>query len=103
MAELKKKLKKLGTPPKADEIKNNLDEPEVAPSAPSQASIASKTSLKKVDGRSLRKTGFTEQLNVKVPHGFKDELMALAKAKKMTYGRVLVDSVRFYKDNIGKK
>jgi|APSaa5957512622_1039677.scaffolds.fasta_scaffold40281_3 hypothetical protein len=100
MAELKKKLKKLGTPPKADEIKNNLDEPEVAPSAPLQTST---TPLKRVDGRSLRKTGFTEQLNIKVPHGFKEELIALARAKKITYGQVLVNSVRFYKDNLDKK
>lgn len=91
MATMKRNFKNLGKPPKMDKIKGNLDEPEVAPSSP-------KTPVKKkIDGRSLRKTNFTEQFNTKVPVEFKDDLRIISKKLNATYGKVLVDSIKKYK------
>lgn len=81
MAELKKKKNRLGTPPSRTDTLNTLAEPEVAPSA--------QQPIKKVDGRSLRKTGMTEQFNTRVSKEFLKKLRKMAKAKGVTQGKLI--------------
>jgi hypothetical protein len=95
MAKIKKKL---SIPPKPDEVKHNLDEPDFEPEPPKK-----KVNKKlNIDGRSLRKTGFNKQFNTKVPTGFKEELTAISKTLNLTYGKILVDAVNFYKKHLKK-
>ena len=80
MAKIQKNLKKLGTPPKPDEIKNNLDEPDFK-----QTQLKKKMNKKpKIDGRSLRSTGYNQQFATKVPAGFKEELTLISKTLNLT-------------------
>jgi hypothetical protein len=117
MAKLKLKKNRLGSAPTAEQIKENLDKPEIAPTAPEQKQQQKPTSKpkqkdkpknsmkkqdKSTDGRTLRKTGFSHQLNVKVPTGFKEEVLELSKNSKMTLGKFLVEAVECYKREAGK-
>ena len=94
MAKLNIKKNKFGKAPQAEQIKKNLDEPEFVSNSPKQKKIN-----KKIDGRNLRKTDFTEQLNIKVPEKFKQEFFQLSKDTGMTLGKLLVEIVNFYKEN----
>ncbi len=93
MAKLNIKKNKFGTPPPIEQIKKNLEEPEIITNH-------QKTKKQKIDGRSLRKTGFSHQLNVKVPKNFKQELLQLSKKLDITLGRLLVDGMNCYKKKL---
>jgi len=86
-----KKLKRLGMPPGTEDIRNNLDEPDFT---------STNMDKRKIDGRSLRKTGFTEQFNVKVPEGFKEDLANIAIELDITYGKILVNAIKIYKEQL---
>ena len=105
MAQLKKKIRKkkrLGPPPKMEEVSNNLDEPETfTPKAPAPALDDQPT--EKIDGRTLRRTGYTEQFNTKVPPGFKAELAAIAESESITFGKALVNALNIYKEHLKKE
>ena len=86
MAKIKKKPNRLGSPPKPDNVLNTLAEPESAPA-------------KKIDGRTLRKTGMTQQFNTRVSKGFLKKLKAEARAQDSTQGRVMAIALDFYLEN----
>lgn len=85
---LKKKKNRLGTPPPQTETANNLVEPEVAPATAQPA--------KKVDGRTLRRTGRTEQFNTTVSKEYLKTLKATAKEEGRTMGKILELSLTAY-------
>ena len=93
---MKKRKLNLGLPPKKEEVKNNLDEPEFAPSEPKEKKTKKKKD--KIDGRSLRKTGYTELLGFRVPKDFKPRFAEMVKyykknnpeERKITLGKVAV-------------
>ena len=54
---------------------------------------AERAELKKIDGRTLRKTGRTDQLNVRVAAETKAEIQALANAHDWLIGEVIEKAV----------
>ena len=76
MATLKKKKSRLGTPPPKEAVHNNLAEPEVAPAT-----------KKAVDGRTLRKTGRTQQFNTSVTKEYLDKLRKVSKEEGADDGK----------------
>jgi len=89
----------LGTPPSPDETLGNLNEPEVAP-APTPTIKTKKESATKTDGRSLRRTGRTEQFSTRVTDEFKKEIHSVAKATGKKYNVILEESLELYKKHI---
>lgn len=124
MAEIQKpkraRRSPLGMPPSADESRNNLQEPEAAPSVhPVQekkktsqqgrgdAKKAAQSSTKKAaatydaaDGRTLRKTGRTEQFSTRVHPDFKQELFDVAQTTGKNYNVILEESLELYKKHM---
>ncbi len=78
MATLKKKKSRLGTPPPAETVRDNLIEPETAPAK-----------SEPVDKRTLRKTGRTQQFNTRVSKDFLDLLRKTAKNEGRTMGKIM--------------
>ena len=85
MATLKKKKSRLGTPPPKEAVHNNLAEPEVAPAT-----------KKAVDGRTLRKTGRTQQFNTSVTKEYLDKLRKVSKEEGRTMAKILELSLEVY-------
>ena len=126
MAEIQKRSRPrtnpLGAPPTPEETRGNLMEPEVAP-APVAASLqavpkpapaesvqpeiqeepkeAVRTKRRpsredSIDGRSLRRTGRTEQFSTRVHPDFKKRLYKLAKQTGKNYNVILEESLDLY-------
>lgn len=112
--EKRKKARKnpLGTPPSVEESRGNLMEPEAAPaivtstkkttSPPEEGRGARRTTTTKngavsTDGRTLRKTGRTEQFSTRVHPDFKQELFAVAQTTGKNYNVILEESLELYK------
>lgn len=76
-----KKKSKLGEPPKAEDIKNNLEKLE---------------SFDYIDGRTLRKTGRTHQLATRVTVDFYNMVKKMAFDEKITIAELLEKSVYEY-------
>jgi len=91
MAQLKKKKSRLGTPPPTTDTLNTLSEPESAPGA--------KKPVKEVDGRTLKKTGMTEQFNTRVSPEYSKEIREEAKKEGRTLGKMLELTLAAYKNN----
>ena len=70
------KRSKLPAPPTPIETKNNLSAPEMAP-------------LSQTDGRSLRATGRTEQINTRVSETFHHELKIYSARHKLKMNELL--------------
>lgn len=119
----KKPRNPLGTPPTAEEARNNLQEPEAAPAADTPvtertktsttakegraATSARRTATKKAapsytaaDGRTLRKTGRTEQFSTRVHPDFKQELFDVAQTTGKNYNVILEESLELYKKHM---
>lgn len=77
----------LGTPAPASETRDTLRESESVPiTAP------------KVDGRTLRRTGRTAQLNVLLSPDFRDRLAKTAELDRLTYPQLLAVMLRAYSE-----
>ncbi len=85
MATLKKRKNRLGAPPPKETVRNNLTEPEVAPAF-----------NKPTDGRTLRKTGRTQQFNTRVSQEYLSKLREVAKEEGRTMGKILELSLECY-------
>jgi hypothetical protein len=113
MADLSKLKRRswLGAPPAPDEASANLSAPEVAPAAPSeqastpeapspkvQRRVASdrKSEHRRIDGRSLRKTGRTLQFATRVTEEFDELLHKIAERDGLKLVEVLENSVAAY-------
>jgi hypothetical protein len=113
MADLSKLKRRswLGAPPAPDEASANLSAPEVAPAAPSeqastpeapspkvQRRVASdrKSERRRIDGRSLRKTGRTLQFATRVTEEFDELLHKIAERDGLKLVEVLENSVAAY-------
>ena len=119
----------LGAPPTPDETRGNLMEPEVAP-APKAASLQviaepeltmaparPEKSLEEssrdarpsrraprdesIDGRTLRRTGRTEQFSTRVHPDFKKRLYKIAKQTGKNYNVILEESLDLYLERVG--
>jgi hypothetical protein len=73
------KKSKLGTPPSAEEIKGNINQPEVAP----------------IDGRN-KKTGRTYQLSTRVHPDFYFRLREIAARDRLKMVEVLEEAMELY-------
>ena len=111
MADLSKLKRRgtLGAPPPPDEASINLTAPEIAPAAPkeeppSATAPASKPRLeserkkayRRVDGRSLRKTGRTLQFATRITEEFDELLHKIAQRDGLKLVEVLENSVAAY-------
>ena len=61
---------------------------------------AERVEAKKVDGRTLRRTGRTEQLNVRVAADTKAEIQAIANAQEWLIGEVIEKAVAALKSKM---
>jgi hypothetical protein len=114
MADLSKLKRRswLGAPPAPDEASANLTAPEVAPAAPSEqasppeapplpkvprrAESERKSERRRIDGRSLRKTGRTLQFATRVTEEFDELLHKIAERDGLKLVEVLENSVAAY-------
>ena len=78
-----KKKSRLGTPPLSSAIKNNLHQPETLGG-------------EGVDGRSLRKTGRTQQLATRVTPDFYNKVRIIAARDKIKIVELLERAVEVY-------
>lgn len=81
---------KLGTPPSASTTKNNLQAPEVAPEASSEAKVG--------DGRSKRATGRTEPIATRVRVGVRKRYKQIAAREDITMGELLERALDAYEE-----
>jgi hypothetical protein len=91
MADLSKfKKKNLGTPPPLSDAGDNLSAPEIAPLDDY------------VDGRTMRKTGRTEQLATRVTSEFHKKVKMLAARDELKIVELLEKSIDLYENKYGK-
>ena len=125
MAEIQKRSKPranpLGAPPTPDQTRGNLMEPEVAPSSvPASLQVVAEPAVTEaprkqkdsdsraarstrrvtreepIDGRTLRRTGRTEQFSTRVHPDFKKRLYKIAKQTGKNYNVILEESLDLY-------
>lgn len=85
----------LPPPPAAADTLGNLDEPEFSTPAPKKGRAA-----KKVDGRTLRRTGRTEQFSTRVHPDFKKKIYALSDKTGKQYNEILEESLALFENNL---
>lgn len=110
----------LGVPPTVEKSRGNLMEPEAAPSLepvtaekksatskegraaqPKKArTVAKRAAAPAADGRTLRKTGRTEQFSTRVHPDFKQELFDVAQTTGKNYNVILEESLELYKKHV---
>jgi hypothetical protein len=93
MADLSKLKRRgtLGAPPNPEEASGNLTAPEVAPAV-------TPSGRRRIDGRSLRKTGRTLQFATRVTEEFDDLLHRIAKRDGLKLVEVLEHGIAAYED-----
>ena len=96
----------LETPPLAEDIRGNLDAPEIAPANKQtmhgfDVGVDAPKELRKIDGRSRRKTGRTEAFATRVSPDFKERLDRVAEKTGMPYCEILEIALRNYEMNLG--
>jgi hypothetical protein len=94
MADLSKLKRRLPPPPTEEEASTTLQEPETAP-APAPPP---KASTKKIDGRTLRKTGRTVQFATRVNEDFDRRFRQIAKRDGVLFAQLLELSLEAYED-----
>ena len=110
MSKLKRRST-LGAPPPPDEASTNLTAPEVAPAAPPKPTPAApsepnsapplaeserKIERRRIDGRSLRRTGRTLQFATRITEEFDELLHKIAQRDGLKLVEVLENSVAAY-------
>lgn len=86
----------LGEPPAPTDVRGDLAEPETAPARREVASPATRP----VDGRTLRRTGRTEQFATRVHPDFRHELAAVARATGKRYNEILEESLTLFRQQL---
>jgi hypothetical protein len=95
MADLSKfKKKRLGAPPPPEDASQNLQAPEVAPSAPAQSSMT----YRREDGRSARRTGRTVQFATRVSEEFDTRFRQIAKRDGLLLAQLLEKTLDAYEN-----
>jgi hypothetical protein len=94
MADLTKLKRRLPPPPTEEEASTTLQEPETAPAA-----TPPNVSSKKIDGRSLRKTGRTVQFATRVSEDFDRRFRQVAKRDGVLFSRLLELALEAYENN----
>lgn len=95
-----KRRNRFGEPPPAQtDIRKNLAEPEVAPSADHGASMDDIKS----DGRTLRVTGRTIQFATRVHPEWKAKLYRLSQQTKLMYVEILERALEAFERELDKK
>ncbi|MGE5421617.1 MAG: hypothetical protein ACM3O2_00150 [Syntrophothermus sp.] len=98
MAEFKKFAKRrLPPPPPPEDASTTLQEPEVAPAAAAPAPKESEQ--KKIDARTLRKTGRTIQFATRVTERFDRQFRAVAKRDNVMLATLLELALEAYENN----
>ena len=92
----------LGEPPPPSAARGNLAEPEVAAMSETGAAPGNAgRDAGRVDGRTLRRTGRTEQFATRVHPQFRDELVEVAQATGKRYNEILEESLALYRERLG--
>ena len=93
----------LGEPPPPSAARGNLAEPEVAAAAAgaTDAPPGASRDEERVDGRTLRRTGRTEQFATRVHPQFRDELVEVARVTGKRYNEILEESLALYRERLG--
>lgn len=97
-----KRKSSLGSPPPEAEASPNLHEPEMAPASPASPILSPNPAtpyLRAFDGRSLRRTHRTLQLNLKVTPQFDALLREIAHREKRLLAEVLEQALFQYLEN----
>jgi len=117
MSKLKRRST-LGAPPPPDEASTNLTAPEVAPAAPPKPTPAApsesnsaprltepqrKIERRRIDGRSLRRTGRTLQFATRITEEFDELLHKIAQWDGLKLVEVLENSVAAYESSRQKQ
>jgi hypothetical protein len=121
MADLSKLKRRstLGSPPPPDEASTNLTAPEVAPAAPPKPTSAApieasssaprlsetepKIERRRIDGRTLRKTGRTLQFATRITEEFDELLHKIAQRDGLKLVEVLENGVAAYEASRNKQ
>ena len=97
-----KRKSSLGAPPSEAEASPNLHEPEIAPASPASPPLPANPAtpyLRAFDGRSLRRTHRTLQLNLKVTPQFDALLREIAHRENLLLAEVLEKALFQYEEN----
>ena len=97
-----KRKNSLGSPPPEEEASPNLHEPEMAPASPASPILPADPVtpyLRAFDGRSLRRTHRTLQLNLKVTPQFDALLREIAHREKRLLAEVMEKALFQYEEN----
>ena len=100
---LKQRRSTLGEPPTLEEASPNLNAPEVAPAAPDPVSDASVAQLKKLDGRSIRRTNRTVQFATRVTPEWDARIRALAQREGVLLVEILERALDCYEKKSGSQ
>ena len=107
MADLSKLMKKrLGAPPALEDASDNLQAPEVAPSAPAKPTAVAAANVAKaerLDGRSLRATGRTVQFATRISPQLDHEIRQIAKSERLLITEVLEKAIFSLKRDLSAK
>jgi hypothetical protein len=97
MADLSKLKRRntLGDPPPVEEASQNLEAPEIAAEVPLSAALPHEE-YRRIDGRSLRRTGRTVQLATKVSVEFDIKLRHIAQRDGLLLVEVLERALEAY-------
>lgn len=102
MAEFKKK-RRLPSPPSPEDASTTLQEPEVAPAAFAPFVPAQNESApKKIDARTLRRTGRTVQFATRVTEKFDQQFRDVAKRDNLMLATLLELALEAYESNRDK-
>ena len=93
---LKQRRSTLGEPPTPEEASPNLKAPEVAPAAPDPVADASIAQLRKLDGRSIRRTNRTVQFATRVTPEWDARIRALAQREGVLLVEILERALDCY-------
>jgi hypothetical protein len=102
LSKLKQRRGTLGVPPPIEEASSNLSAPEIAPVAPSEPpphkpqAVGRGGGQKRIDGRSLRKSGRTVPFATRVSEEFEELLHKIAKRDGLLLVEVLEKGVSAY-------
>ena len=99
MADLSKLKRRntLGDPPPLEEASQNLQAPEIVGDGPQPAALP-REEHRRIDGRSLRKTGRTLQLSTRVSWEFDDKLRRIAQRDGLKLVEVLERALEAYEE-----
>ena len=102
LKKLKGRRDELGAPPTLDEASTNLTAPEVAPVAPAARPASPQPQaqpVKKVDGRSARKTNRTVQFATRVTPEWDARIRALAQREGVLLVEILEKALDHYEQS----